>query len=466
MESDFDRESKAMAEQDTTGTPFDLIRTRIKSKRQDYKRYEFTDDQNNILKTFFDLVQEFDSLQDFYSISVLILPLYMDVICRLYLRGDDGALQLVQASDQEPFVAPQPAPAAVEHVSTITRQNSTLLLPIFLGSPRSKQVENFGVFEVVSVQKISKQLEFFLEKFTNRIAVSLTGKLAANQSLKHIEFVKSLVTDIEHNVIIPNMYFKHLFNKLRKKIKDMDELEQQIRAMKEAMGMSGNESCQKIVDRVASLHKSLDDYHQEMEKHYKSSSLFIESLFRRDHFTRGELVLRTRKCIVADEIIAPQLEQYKRRFFNQGVEIEHPVDMRDEEIVLQVDVGLLAQVYTNLFSNALKYTEAVPVDGGRHQRKALAYGREYVQDCFGPGIDGVKFNVFTTGHHISPADADKIFNEGYRGDNVGGQTGTGHGLSFIRQIVEIHGGTVGYEPVLHGNNFWFCLPLPEEEDDS
>ncbi len=466
MESDFDLESIAMADQDKKTGDFDLIQQRIKIKRQDYKRYKFTADQNNILKTFFDLVQEFDSLVEFYSIAVLILPQYMDVICRLYLKGDADNMQLVQASDMDPLISPQPAPVSVLQISQVTRQNHTLLLPIFLGSPNGIQEESSGVFEVVSSKEISRQVEFFLEKFSNRIAVSLTGKLAAHQNIKHIDFVNSLVTDIEHNVIIPNMYFKHLFNKLRKKIEDMGELEQQIRAMKGAMGMTGNESCQKIIDKVASLHKSLDDYHQEMEKHHKSSTLFIESLFRRDHFTRGELVLRTKKCVVCDEIIAPQLEHYERRLHRQGVVIEHPVDMRAEEIVLQVDVGLLAQVYANLFSNALKYTEAVAVDGSGKQRKALAYGREFVKDCYGPGVDGVKFNVFTTGPHISPADADSIFAEGYRGNNVGGQAGTGHGLSFIKQVVEIHGGWLGYEPVLHGNNFWFCLPLPEKEGDS
>ncbi len=454
-----------MAEQGKKSCTFDLIQQRIKRKREDYKRYRFTDDQNNILKTFFDLVQEFDSLVEFYAISVLILPQYMNVICRLYLKGDDGTLRLVQASDMAPLATPKTAPAAVQGIATVTRRGNTLLLPIFLGVSNGDKGDSAGVFEVISADTISTQGEFFLEKFTNRIAVSLTGKLAAHQNVKHIEFVSNLVTDIEHNVIIPNMYFKHLFNKLRKKIKDMDELEHQIRAMKAAMGMTGNEACQMIIDKVASLHRSLDDYHQEMEKHYRSSSLFIESLFRRDHFTKGELVLRTQKCLVAEEIIAPQLEHYKRRLRHMGVDIEHPVDMRDEEIFLQVDVGLLAQVYANLFSNALKYTEAVVVNGDRHTRKALAYGREYVKDCFGPDVDGVKFNVFTTGHHISPADADKIFDESYRGNNVGGQVGTGHGLSFVKQVVEIHGGLVGYEPVLHGNNFWFCLPLPKEEQD-
>lgn len=447
------------------GDIFDLIEDRIRRKRADYTRYKFAVDQNNILKTFFDLGQEFDSLEDFYAITVLILPQYMDVTCRLYLENDAGTLQLIQASDMKPLTTPHPAPASVQHISKVVHHDKTLLLPIFLGLRNGKRQESSGVFEVISAKKISKQVKFFLEKFSNRLAVSLTAKLAAYQNIKHIEFVNNLVADIEHNVIIPNMYFKHLFNKLRKEIEEMNVLEEKIRGFAESAGLAGGEECQDVMGKVTQLHASFDDYLLELEKHHKSSSLFIESLFRRDHFTKGELVLRTRKCVVVDEIIGPQLEHYQRRLRNLGVEIEHPDDMRDEELALQVDVGLLSQVYANLFSNALKYTEAVPVDDGRVQRKALAYGREFIKYCFGPHIDGVKFNVFTTGHHISPADAEGIFDEGYRGNNVGEQVGTGHGLSFVKQVVEIHGGWVGYEPVLHGNNFWFSLPLPEKKDD-
>ena len=47
-----------------------------------------------------------------------------------------------------------------------------------------------------------------------------------------------------------------------------------------------------------------------------------------------------------------------------------------------------------------------------------------------------------------------------RGDNDRDVPGTGHGLSFIRHVIEMHGGRVGYEPTQEGNNFYFILPLP------
>jgi signal transduction histidine kinase len=37
--------------------------------------------------------------------------------------------------------------------------------------------------------------------------------------------------------------------------------------------------------------------------------------------------------------------------------------------------------------------------------------------------------------------------------------GTGRSLYFVRNVIETHGGMVGYEPTHEGNNFYFVLPL-------
>jgi signal transduction histidine kinase len=117
----------------------------------------------------------------------------------------------------------------------------------------------------------------------------------------------------------------------------------------------------------------------------------------------------------------------------------------------------MAQVYANLLSNALKYAEEMTTHTGE-RIKYVAYGREIVKDFFGPGRDGIKYNVFSTGHHIPPEERDKIFEDEYRGSNVSNKPGTGHGLAFIKNAVEIHQGVVGYEATQYGNNFYFILP--------
>jgi len=196
-----------------------------------------------------------------------------------------------------------------------------------------------------------------------------------------------------------------------------------------------------------------------MLKHHANVSLFLESLFRREHFERGHLVLRPKLCRVEKEIILPQLGQYTSRMKANNITIAMPKGMDEVEIPIMVDKGLLAQVYANLFSNAVKYTEEI-IDERGNPRKVVAYGREIIEDYFGPNQRGVKFNVFTTGRHLPPNEVNALFAEGFRGANSDKKPGTGHGLSFIKHVIELHGGRVGYEATGQGNNFYFVIPLP------
>jgi signal transduction histidine kinase len=90
----------------------------------------------------------------------------------------------------------------------------------------------------------------------------------------------------------------------------------------------------------------------------------------------------------------------------------------------------------------------------------MAYGREIIDDYFGPNQRGAKFNVFTTGHHLSRHEVTALYSDGFRGINSYSKPGTGHGLSFIKHVIELHGGRVGYEATGQGNNFYFVIPLP------
>ena len=83
---------------------------------------------------------------------------------------------------------------------------------------------------------------------------------------------------------------------------------------------------------------------------------------------------------------------------------------------------------------------------------------ELLENYFGKEKDGIQFNVFSTGPQITKQDASKLFEEGFRGGNVEKEYGTGHGLQFIKEVIDLHEGVVGYEPMDQGNNFYFILP--------
>jgi signal transduction histidine kinase len=158
-----------------------------------------------------------------------------------------------------------------------------------------------------------------------------------------------------------------------------------------------------------------------------------------------------------EQVVRPQLERFAERLAKKGVEIQDRfMALADGDTMAVVDVGLMAQVYGNLFSNALKYTGEGGGESGK--KKYISFGRQRVKDFFGPGKDGIRYNVFSTGPHIPEQERDKVFGEAYRGSNVSSAPGTGHGLAFIKNAVEIHGGVAGYEAVADGNDFYFVLP--------
>ncbi|HIJ91258.1 MAG TPA: sensor histidine kinase [Deltaproteobacteria bacterium] len=446
------------------------VKLRVREKQQSFASYTLSPVQNDLLRAFFDLAQEFDSNEDFYRLCVVALFEFLVLHSRLYLFDKiQGKLVLHCESRNGLLAEPVDAPAYVRLTFKSYESEQSLLVPIHCKPSSGHRDEGeqpitlqvLGVLEVYPLEKISKADRFFLRKYANRVGYNLHNRLISHENIRHLRFINNLVMDIEHNVITPNMYFKHLFNQLKARIGDIDELEQLISGLKAAQGVP-SASCELVISKVSSLHRSLLENHRELLEHHANYSLFLESLFRRDHFAQGRFVLRPRKCAIDREIVSPQLDHYLSRFGARGIVVEKPTDMQEEELFLRVDVGLLSQVYANLFSNAVKYTGKITNRNGKF-RKAVAYGRELLTDYFGPGKGAVKFNVFSTGEHLSEIEAKTVFSEGVRGERGKSRPGTGHGLAFVKQVVEIHGGVAGYEATEEGNNFYFILPLSDPD---
>ena len=253
------------------------------------------------------------------------------------------------------------------------------------------------------------------------------------------------------------MVYKLFLRGLRRKIEKNIEMESDF--FKKSIAGKCDDTCMNnFLQEFGDTNEGLVLELENIEKHYKNMSLFIETLFRKSHFDQGRLSLRTKACNMKEDVVRPQLERYIELFNKMGITVDDRISgIPDEEIITVVDVGLIAQVYANLFSNAVKYTQEVTTETGE-KKKYVSYGHEIIRDFFGPGKDGVKFNVFSTGVHIAEDEREKIFEEAYRGSNVLTQPGTGHGLSFIKNAVVIHGGRVGCEATQYGNNFFFILP--------
>ena len=125
------------------------------------------------------------------------------------------------------------------------------------------------------------------------------------------------------------------------------------------------------------------------------------------------------------------------------------VEVRHRPLV-EANPGQMGQLWTNLISNAVKYTPA----GGRvtvtlEEENGWAVG-----------------TVEDTGIGIAPENQAKIFEEFYRTPQAKEmeRRGTGLGLPLVKRIVEGHGGTIEVESALgQGSRFVFRLPLATPE---
>jgi signal transduction histidine kinase len=120
-----------------------------------------------------------------------------------------------------------------------------------------------------------------------------------------------------------------------------------------------------------------------------------------------------------------------------AVDAERPLTVRG-------DPGRLAQVVGNLLSNAIKYSP----EGGT------------VEVVAERSAEGVRIAVRDEGLGIPEEQQDRIFTKFFRGDaGATGITGTGLGLAVSREIVEAHGGRIGFDSDPgQGTTFWLELP--------
>ncbi|HWL33077.1 MAG TPA: ATP-binding protein [Gaiellaceae bacterium] len=150
--------------------------------------------------------------------------------------------------------------------------------------------------------------------------------------------------------------------------------------------------------------------------------------------------------------LASLLDEQAQLYAAQSPNHRLAVELAERPLTVRGDPGRLAQVVGNLLSNAIKYSP----EGGTVQLVAARTG------------DGVRIAVHDEGLGIPEEQQSRIFTKFFRGDaGATGITGTGLGLAVSREIVEAHGGSIGFDSDPgEGTTFWLELPGPNGESST
>ena len=166
----------------------------------------------------------------------------------------------------------------------------------------------------------------------------------------------------------------------------------------------------------------------------------IESLLALARFDAGQEVLR-RTDFDFSETIADCAELVQPLADERAVKIS--VDI--EPVKITGDAERLAQVVTNLLTNAIQYNQPA--------------GEVRVQLASQNGL--AVLTVTDTGQGIAPADLPLVFGRFYRADQSRtGASNAGLGLAITKAIIEAHGGTIEVASEKNaGTTFTVRLPI-------
>jgi PAS domain S-box-containing protein len=180
-----------------------------------------------------------------------------------------------------------------------------------------------------------------------------------------------------------------------------------------------------------------------IERSARMQSQLIEDLMDTARAISGKMRLEVRPMNVA-EVIEKAEEVVRPATEAKGISLDIRLDRNAGQIT--GDPDRLQQVVWNLLSNAVKFTN----EGGRVEVR-LERIDPYVQ-----------ITVSDTGQGIKPEFLPHVFDR-YRQANVfGGRRagGLGLGLTLVRQLVEMHGGSVVVESEGEGKGATFTIKLP------
>jgi CheY-like chemotaxis protein len=181
-----------------------------------------------------------------------------------------------------------------------------------------------------------------------------------------------------------------------------------------------------------------------MDRQVQSLGRLIDDLMDVSRISRGRIELR-REIIAINDALVDAVEAVRPMVEEAGHELA--VLLPDRQLVVDGDRTRLAQVFTNLLSNSVKYTER----GGRIEIGVMVEREMAVVTIRDNGIGIPPDRLESVFEMFSQVEAALERSRG----------GLGIGLALTRQLVQMHGGSVrAYsDGPGHGSRFQVFLPL-------
>ncbi|MGQ0636814.1 MAG: hybrid sensor histidine kinase/response regulator [Planctomycetaceae bacterium] len=198
-----------------------------------------------------------------------------------------------------------------------------------------------------------------------------------------------------------------------------------------------------VLGRNATDPKTRQQLWEMMDRQVRQMARLVDDLQDMSRIALGKLVLRSERVDLLDALSqAVQTATPLATIRRQNLTASWP----DEPIWVDGDAARLVQIFVNLLNNAVKYTPVageVSVMASREGDRAVCRVRDN-----GVGV---------------PAEMQRRIFELFTQIDLGSdreQTGLGIGLSLVRKLVELHGGSIELHSQGHNQGSEFIVSLP------
>ena len=188
---------------------------------------------------------------------------------------------------------------------------------------------------------------------------------------------------------------------------------------------------EKVIDHIQLVQENANRLHQLINNLLDLSELEEGQL--KPNRERQDLIALLRYIVSCFSLLAEQKE------------ISLQLITSEKEIVFNFDASLLERVFANLLSNAFKYT---------YSKGKITVSIELLDQ------DKVEVSIRDSGVGIPEKHIAHIFDRFYRVEDEQIFLGTGIGLAYAKELVELHGGNISVESDEgYGSTFYVVLPI-------
>jgi PAS domain S-box-containing protein len=209
-----------------------------------------------------------------------------------------------------------------------------------------------------------------------------------------------------------------------------------------------------LLGAAGSMTEAQQRFLQTIKQNADRLTILVNDLLEVSNIDQGRMPLRFVSVDVS-EIVQTTCNHLASRIKDENKTIKVNANVSDDIPHIRADYDKITQVLRNIADNAFDYTP----EGG-----TVTFGAQYV-----PDDDAVIIMVEDTGIGMPENVRLRVFERFFRGDEyseiVMNTPGTGLGLSIVRELVQMHNGTIWVNSTQdEGTTFFIKVPVATEDD--